>query len=81
MERSDDTLDDRRVFTIEQAFEKAGGFGLYQWIYCSLASLIFMPAGFFIYNQGFLTLKQVMMCQDSSGQTVNCDKADIGEIT
>jgi len=55
------------VFTIEEAMEAAGGFGLYQWIYCVITSLIFMPAGIFIYNQSLFTLKQIMLCPNPEG--------------
>lgn len=55
-------------YTVDEAIEKAGGFGKYQWIYCSLTALCFVPNGLFIYNLGYFTMIPVMMCPDAAGR-------------
>jgi len=57
-----------KFYSVPEAIERAGGFGTFQWIYCSLAGITFMANGFFIYNLNFLTLLPALMCPDPDGQ-------------
>ena len=64
---TDQELENIEILTIEEAIEAAGGFGLYQWIYCIITSLLVNPAGILIYNQSLFTLKQIMLCPNPEG--------------
>jgi len=65
--RSENDSSGNMGYTVDEAIEKAGGFGKYQWIYCSLTALCFVPNGLFIYNLGYFTMIPVMMCPDAAG--------------
>ena len=61
---------------MEEAIQEAGGFGLFQWIFCTITSLMANPAGIIIYNQSMFTLKQVMMCPNPAGGSYLCEEGD-----
>ncbi|CAI2364061.1 unnamed protein product [Moneuplotes crassus] len=65
------------VYKIEEAIMAAGGFGKFQWIFCTITTLLFVPIALMVYIQSFFTLKQVMQCPNSAGDLVLCDEAGI----
>ncbi|CAI2363877.1 unnamed protein product [Moneuplotes crassus] len=72
-----DDIDEADVYEVEQAIQAAGGFGKFQWLFCTITILCFVPAGFLTFNLNLLTLKQVMQCLNADGDLVNCDDAGI----
>lgn len=68
-----------KTYTIDEAIEKAGGFGLYQWIYVTLNILLFCPAGIVIYNLSYLTIVPVLMCPQPGQNDAPCKDIDMSK--
>lgn len=62
----------KEKYGINEAIEKAGGFGKFQWTYVGIAGANFLPSGFLIYTLNLLTLPQVYLCPDSEGVEHKC---------
>lgn len=73
-----------KVYDIDQAIERAGGFGKFQWIYVSLAAVCFDMNGYFLQNLSYLTLIPVLKWPTVSGYVTwkshNIDPCENGKL-
>ena len=59
-----------KVYDIDQAIERAGGFGLYQIAYTCMLALWYTPDNYIISNLAFLTLVPVLRWPTYEGDIV-----------
>jgi len=55
----------KEVFDIEQAIQRAGGFGRQQWLMLLFASFGYQGINFFIYNLAYLELVPRLECRNT----------------